>query len=203
MGNTEIFEAMADKYDIPERIETARVAADAIRKYIVSGKDKTAIDFGCGTGLVGMELLDDFNSMIFLDTSQNMLEQINKKIADLDISDASTLRFDFETESAADIRADYIFMVQVLLHINDTEAILSRLYEVLNPGGHLLIVDFDKNENVVSDKVHNGFVQEELIRLMAGIGFKEIKSETFYAGNKMFMNQDASLFILDSKKQDC
>jgi len=200
MGNTDIFEAMANKYDAPERIKIAKIAANAIREYIVNGKDKSAIDFGCGTGLVGMELLDDFNSMIFLDTSQNMLEQINKKIVNLDILNASTICFDFETESKADIHADYIFMVQVLLHINDIEPILSKLYEVLNPGGHLLIVDFDKNEKVASDKVHNGFVQEELMRSMTKIGFKEIKSKTFYSGNKIFMNQDASLFILDSKR---
>jgi len=200
MGNTDIFEAMANKYDIPERIKIARISADAIREYIVNGKDKSAIDFGCGTGLVGMELLNDFNSVIFLDTSQNMLEQINKKIADSNIQNASTICFDFETEAGTHIHADYIFMVQVLLHINDIEPILSRLYEVLNPKGHLLIVDFNKNEKVISDKVHNGFVQEELVQLMTKIGFKDIKSETFYTGNKIFMNQDASLFILDSKR---
>ncbi len=200
MGNTDIFEAMANKYDTPERINIAKIAANAIREYIVNGKDKSAIDFGCGTGLVGMELLDDFNNMIFLDTSQNMLEQINKKISYLNIPNARTICFDFETESNTDMHADYIFMVQVLLHINDIEPILSKLYEVLNPGGHLLIVDFDKNEKVASDKVHNGFVQEELMRSMTKIGFKEIKSKTFYSGNKIFMNQDASLFILDSKR---
>jgi len=29
---------------------------------------------------------------------------------------------------------------------NDVELVLSRLYDVLNVGGHLLIVDFNKNE---------------------------------------------------------
>lgn len=200
MGNTEIFEMMADRYDSSERSQIAKVAADAIREYAVDAKNKNAIDFGCGTGLVGMNLLDDFNSILFLDTSQKMIDQIEQKIAELKIQNADTLCFDFEKEGRPGLHADYIFMSQVLLHIKDVELVLSRLYDVLNPGGHLLIVDFNKNENVVSDLVHNGFDQEKLTELMSKIGYKEIRSKTIYSGNKIFMNHDASLFVLDSQK---
>lgn len=37
-----------------------------------------------------------------------------------------------------------------------------KLYELLAPGGQLIIVDFDKNEQISHPKVHNGFTQEEL-----------------------------------------
>lgn len=200
MGNIDIFEMMADRYDTTERIQIAKVTSDAIREYLVDANGKNAIDFGCGTGLVGMNLLNDFNSMLFLDTSQNMINQIKQKIADFNIQNADTLCFDFEKEGRTDLQADYIFMAQVLLHIKNIELILSRLYDVLNIGGHLLIVDFDKNEEIVSDKVHNGFSQEKIIDLMTKIGYREIQSKTFYTGSKIFMNRDASLFILDSQK---
>lgn len=91
-------------------------------------------------------------------------------------------------------------MVQVLLHINDVELVLSRLYDVLNVGGHLLIVDFNKNEEIVSDMVHNGFDQVKLTDIMTKIGYRDIQSKTFYSGNKIFMGHDASMFILDSQK---
>lgn len=200
MGNTDKFDMMANTYDRPERVQIAKVSSDAIREYLVDAKTRNAIDFGCGTGLVGMNLVNDFQSILFLDTSQNMINQIEQKISRSNIQNADTLCFDFETDFRSDINADYIFMAQVLLHITDVELVLSRLYEILNPEGHLLIVDFNKNEEIISDKVHNGFDQEELIALMTKIGFKEIKSRTFYNGKNIFMNQDASLFILDSKK---
>lgn len=200
MGNTDIFEAMASGYDTSERIEIAKITANAIREFIENGKDKSAIDFGCGTGLVGLNLLHEFRDLVFLDTSPKMLEQIKQKIADANIRNADTVCFDFETGFRSDLHADYVFMVQVLLHIKDVELVLSRLYEVLNPGGHLLIVDFDKNEKVTTDKVHNGFDQGNLAELMATIGFREITSKTIYTGSKLFMNQDASLFIMDAKK---
>ena len=200
MGNADIFEMMANRYDTTERIQIAKVTSDAIREYLVDANDKNAMDFGCGTGLVGMHLLNDFKSILFLDTSQNMINQIKQKIADLNMQNADTLCFDFEKEGRTDLQVDYIFMAQVLLHIKDIQLVLSRLYDVLKVGGHLLIVDFNKNEEVVSDMVHNGFDQEQLSGLMTKIGYKEIHSKTFYTGSKIFMNHDASLFILDSQK---
>ncbi|MCI3919187.1 class I SAM-dependent methyltransferase [Paenibacillus sp. TRM 82003] len=200
MGNTDIFEAMAEGYDTSDRIEAAKIAANAIREYIEDGKEKDAVDFGCGTGLVGMQLLDDFRHIVFLDTSRNMLDQITRKLSDANVQHADTLCFDFETGVTTELRADYVFMSQVLLHIKDVEHILSRLYEVLRPGGHLLIVDFDKNDRVISDKVHNGFDRAYLVDLMTRIGYTHMKSRTIHTGSKLFMNQDASLFIMDAKK---
>ncbi len=81
MGNTDKFEMIADRYDTPERIQIAKISSNAIREYLVEPQNKRAIDFGCGTGLVGMELLHDFKSILFLDTSQNMIDQIKRKIS--------------------------------------------------------------------------------------------------------------------------
>jgi len=200
MGNTDKFEMIANIYDTPERIQIAKVASDAIREYLVDAKGKNAIDFGCGTGLVGMNLLSDFNSILFLDTSQNMVHQVEQKISDFNIMNADTLCFDFEKESPSELHADYIFMAQVLLHIKDFQSVLLKLYEVLNPGGHLLIVDFIKNKDIVSDMVHNGFDLEDLTGILAKIGYRDIQSKTVYTGSKIFMGQDASIFILNAKK---
>lgn len=141
-----------------------------------------------------------FRSVTFLDTSQNMLRQIEQKMAEAHIQNAATLCFDFEKAFRSDIRADYVIMAQVLLHISNVEPVLSKLYEVLNPDGHLLIIDFDKNKEIASDMVHNGFDQGQLINLMNQMGFKDVSAKTFYTGSKIFMNQDASMFILDAKK---
>jgi len=200
MGNTDIFERLANEYDTSARIQIAKLASEAIREYLVNTNNKSAIDFGCGTGLVGLSLLNNFNSVLFLDSSPNMINQIKQKIAEHNIQNADTLCFDFEREGQPDLHADYIFMAQVLLHINDVEFVLSRLYDVLNVGGHLLIVDFNKNEEIVSDLVHNGFDQVKLADIMTKIGYRDIQSKTVYTGSKMFMGHDASMFILDSQK---
>ena len=200
MGNTDKFDSIANSYDNPERTRIAMVASDAIKEYLGDTRSKSAIDFGCGTGLVGMNLVNEFESLLFMDTSENMLDIVKKKITDVGALNARTLCFDFESSSQPDLRADYIFMAQVLLHIQDYEAVLAKLHAVLNDEGHLLIVDFNKNDKVVSEQVHNGFDQEQLKALMLKIGFKDIRSKTIYSGTKLFMNQDASLFFMDGKK---
>lgn len=200
MGNTEKFDMNAKSYDTVDRIKNAKIASDAIKDYLVDTAGKNAIDFGCGTGLIGLDLLQEFDFMLFLDTSQNMLDIVHQKIADLSIQNALTLCFDLETSPSPGIHADYIFMVHVLLHIQDFESVLSKLYDMLNTGGHLVIVDFNKNDRVVSELVHNGFDQNNLKEIMLEHGYKDIQSATFHSGSKLFMGQDASLFILDAKK---
>ncbi|WP_010050948.1 class I SAM-dependent methyltransferase [Carnobacterium maltaromaticum] len=200
MGNIDVFNRVASKYDTPERSEIAKITAKEIQKHIVNGKDKTAIDYGCGTGLVGLELVADFETLLFADASQSMVEVVETKIEQATIRNAKTLLLDIEEVSNSDIQVDYIFLVQVLLHVQDIHPLLSNLYKLLKPNGHLLIVDFDYNEQVNSDKVHNGFKQQELIQLMGKIGFVESNAEIFYHGKNIFMNQDASFFILDAAK---
>ena len=64
----------------------------------------------------------------------------------------------------------------------------------------MLIVDFNKNDKVVSELVHKGFDQEQLQESLLKIGYKDIRIENIYSGSKLFMNQDASLFIMCAKK---
>lgn len=68
IGNTDKFEMIADIYDTPERIRIAEISSNATHEYLADTENKDAIDFGCGTGLVGMNLLNDFKSVLFLDT---------------------------------------------------------------------------------------------------------------------------------------
>ena len=48
--------------------------------------------------------------------------------------------------------------------------------------------------------VHNGFDQIALADAMVQIGYRNIQSQTFYTGSKIFMGHDASLFVLDAQK---
>ena len=108
MGNTDQFDRIANIYDTSERIQIANVSSNAIREYLNDTKSKDAMDFGCGTGLVGMNLLNDFHSVLFLDSSQNMIDQIKRKIAGLSIQNAATMCFDFEKDILSDFHVDYI-----------------------------------------------------------------------------------------------
>ncbi len=200
MESNNIWEQMAFKYDTEDRENIAKIIVQAVRFELKDIREKSALDYGCGTGLVGLGLIDLFQSMLFVDTSPQMLEHVNQKIQNNHIESASTLCCDFLAEVPPVLQVDYVIMSQVLLHIQISQLILTRLYDVLKNGGHLIVVDFDKNESVISDKVHNGFEQEALISLVKQVGFVSANAYTFYHGEGIFMNKDASLFILNAIK---
>ncbi|QTL52015.1 class I SAM-dependent methyltransferase [Priestia aryabhattai] len=155
---------------------------------------ESLIDYGSGTGLVSLELSDLVDSILLVDSSQQMLEVAKAKIFHKGITNSKVLCSDF-TEETPEFKADIVLMSLVLLHIPDTKKILQELFDILNDNGKLIIVDFDKNLSISHPKVHNVFLHNELKEFLAEVGFKSIKIKTFHHGHKIFMNQDASMFI--------
>jgi len=139
------------------------------------------------------------DSILLVDSSKQMLEVAEAKISKRSIANAKTLYMDF-TQEAPELEADIVLMSLVLLHIPDTKKILQEMFSVLTPGGKLIIVDFDKNENVSHPKIHSGFSQEELNNTLADLGFNSINIKTFHHGKRIFAKQDASMFLASSVK---
>jgi ubiquinone/menaquinone biosynthesis C-methylase UbiE len=194
-----VFEEMAKRYDTEERIELAKVIAKKVRTELKNSKSKSLIDYGSGTGLVSLELSDLVDSVLLVDSSKQMLEVAEVKIARKGITNSKVLYSDF-TQETPEHKADIVLMSLVLLHIPDTKKILKELFNILNNDGKLIIVDFDKNQKINHPKVHNGFSHVELKQQLSEAGFRSIEIQTFYHGNSIFMNKDASMFISNSIK---
>ncbi|KAB2493964.1 class I SAM-dependent methyltransferase [Priestia endophytica] len=194
-----VFEQMAKRYDTEERMELAKIIVKEVRTELRNSKSKSLIDYGSGTGLIGLELFDLVDSILLVDSSKQMLEIAKAKISHKGITNSKALYSDF-IQGTPELKADIVLMSLVLLHIPDTKKILQELFNVLNDEGKLIIIDFDKNHKINHPKVHNGFLHEELKKILSEVGFKSIKIKTFYHGNRIFMNQDASMFISSSTK---
>ncbi|NKE04054.1 class I SAM-dependent methyltransferase [Mesobacillus selenatarsenatis] len=194
-----VFEQMARRYDTEDRIELAKVIVSEVKEGLSESETKSLIDYGSGTGLVSLELSDLVDSILLVDSSKQMLDVAEAKISRRGIRNSKVLYSDFTLETP-ELKADIVLMSLVLLHIPDTEKILQQLFSILNEGGELIIVDFDKNDQIDHPKVHNGFSHEELKDILSKVGFDSIEIKTFYHGKKIFMNQDASMFIARSFK---
>ncbi|TYS86163.1 class I SAM-dependent methyltransferase [Rossellomorea aquimaris] len=194
-----VFEEMAKRYDTEARIELAKVIVKEVKQELQNSKSKSLIDYGSGTGLISLELTDLVESILLVDSSEQMVEVAKAKISQKGITNSEALYSDF-TQGTPDIKADIVLMSLVLLHIPDTKKILNELCNILNDGGKLIIVDFDKNDNISHPKVHNGFVHEELKEKLSEAGFNSTEIKTFHHGERIFMNQDASMFISSSIK---
>ncbi|MGV2942000.1 class I SAM-dependent methyltransferase [Mesobacillus sp. LC4] len=194
-----VFEQMASRYDTEDRIELAKVIAKEVKQELQKSTTKSLIDYGSGTGLVSLQLSELVDSILLVDSSKQMLDVAEAKISRRGISNAKVLYSDF-TKETPQLKADIVLMSLVLLHIPDTEKILQQLFSILNESGELILVDFDKNDQIDHPKVHNGFSHEGLKDILSEVGFDSIEIKTFYHGKKIFMNQDASMFIARSFK---
>src|SRR5690625_5679687 len=141
-----VFEQMAKKYDTEDRIELANIIAKEVRPELRNSKSKSLIDYGSGTGLISLPLADLAASVLLVDSSKQMLEVAKAKISQKGITNSKVLYSDF-TDETPELKADIILVSLVLLHIPDSKKILQELFNVLNNGGKLIIIDFDKNRS--------------------------------------------------------
>ncbi len=203
MGN---FDNIAKTYDNDKTVARSKMVAENIRSYVVDGVNKTAMDYGCGTGLVGFELMEDFKSVLFVDSSLGMIEKVREKLINSNKSVSDALCCDFITDAPNGLKFDCIFSSFAFHHIVDIENIVSILFNMLNENGQLIIVDMDKNNHSFHSDPHfnghNGFEQTALGDIAKKIGFAKVESKSFLNGKKIIdgAENEFSLFILNAVK---
>ncbi|WP_462421628.1 class I SAM-dependent methyltransferase [Salinicoccus sp. Marseille-QA3877] len=197
--NEKIFNEMAKRYDNEERRHLAGVILNELKQHLDETEGKVLLDYGAGTGLLGLELADSFQKVHAADASSQMVKILKEKIALGNIENAEAHEMNL-LESDTVIKADIIIMSLVLLHVKNHQKLIQKLYDTLADGGEAYIVDFDKNDKVTHPKVTNGFTHENLKEMMENAGFKNVKVENFYEGKEIFVKTDATVLMASGEK---
>jgi len=137
-----------------------------------------ALDFGCGTGLVTLQLSARVGHVTGVDSSQGMLDVLERKIQSYPIENITTRRVDLDCGDVLDGLYDLVVSTMTLHHIREVMPLLEQFARILKPGGHLCIADLDiengefhgNNDGVF----HFGFERGELRDLLARAGFVDI-----------------------------
>jgi len=165
----------------PNNINRAKIIAQEIREFIKPTKEMTALEFGCGTGLLSHSLQHDFKSVILTDTSAGMLTVLHKKIADEHITNFFPYLLDLSKENFQDEtnKFDVIYTSMTFHHIVESDKMLTKFNALLNKGGYLCIADLDKEDGLFHqqnehDFLHHGFDRTELETLMKKAGFNPV-----------------------------
>lgn len=173
------FDERAKDWDSdPAKVERARVVAEAIRAAVPLRPDMTALEYGCGTGLLSFALQPEFDSITLADTSQGMLDVLSEKIKAAGVANMHPVRLDLSSGPPPDSRYGIIYSLMTLHHIPDTDKVLGRFQRILNAGGYLCIADLEKEDGSfhgadVTD-VHKGFDRPALKRQLEAAGFSDI-----------------------------
>ncbi len=202
------FDHFAKTWDTEKRINRAKIIASEIANHIPFGIKLSAMEFGCGTGLISFNLHDKLKEITLVDSSEGMIDVLNTKIKNYQINNMYPCLIDLQKENTLNKTFDLIYHSMVLHHIPDSKAIMKAFYQLLNHDGILCIVDLDKEDGSFHRDYpdfngHNGFLQEELKIILTNAGFMDVVSKTFYTDVKLIEGQEInySLFIMTAKKR--
>ena len=202
------FDERAKDWDSdPDKVERARVVADAIRKTVPLSQNMNALEYGCGTGLVSFSLQSDLGQITLADTSQGMLDVLGEKIANAGVTNMHPVRLDLASDPFPAERYHLTYSLLTLHHIHDTEDILKKFHALLEPNGILIIADLDKEDGSFhtdgSTDVHLGFDRNELQKKVESAGFRNVAFSTVYEIKKMIGNKEKTfpIFLMTAQKQ--
>jgi ubiquinone/menaquinone biosynthesis C-methylase UbiE len=201
------FDERAKDWDSdPKKVERARAVADAIRNAVSLTTDKSALEYGCGTGLLSFALQSDLGQITLADTSQGMLDVLKEKITAAGVTNMHPARLDLSTDPLPIERFDLTYSLMTLHHIEDAKGILKKFHALLKPSGILCVADLDKEDGSFhtdgTTDVYKGFERAELQNWVEEAGFAEVKFSTAYEIKKKIGDSEKMfpVFLLSARK---
>lgn len=179
------FDDAASAWDSePRRIALMEAVGEAILCGVRPTKEMDVLDYGCGTGLVGLFLLPHVRRVVGADSSPGMLDVLRGKLAGRGIANMEVVRLDLERDGLPSERYHLVVTSMTLHHIADTDRVLRAFHELLLPGGSLCIADLDAEPGIfhgpeaAASVYHHGFDRSELKSRLDRIGFHEVRDTT-------------------------
>jgi len=144
--------------DLPRRVELAKAVVKNITSYLKG--DERVLDFGCGTGLVGLNIAHFVKEVVGIDTSKKMVEKFNQKAKKLNLNAFALCKDIFEINEKFDI----VISSMTIHHIKNIKRLSHKLLEISNT---VFIADLVKEDGTFHSKgnddvEHFGFSEDEL-----------------------------------------
>jgi ubiquinone/menaquinone biosynthesis C-methylase UbiE len=182
----EDFDAAAATWDDAGHVQRAEAVARAVRAQIPVHSGMSVLEFGCGTGLLGLALWPHIARLTLADPSPGMIEVVRAKIARLDTDGVEPLLVDGD-KPRFPARYDLIATLMTLHHIPDVDGTIDLLARHLAPEGYLALIDLDSEDGSFHGPdvdVHHGFARTAIRKRLEACGLKNLRDSTPYAMRK-------------------
>lgn len=177
------FDKVAASWDErPARVKLGKDVADAISKQVVLTSDMNALDFGCGTGLLTIQLQPLVHSIIGIDSSQGMLDIFNAKVSQLKLPNTRAQLVDLDKGDTLAGNYHLIVSNMTLHHIKEIKPLFDQFCKIMAPAGYLCIADLDLDDGRFHDNnngvFHFGFDRTTLRKTFTEAGFDKVQDIT-------------------------
>lgn len=174
--------AAADWDEKPQRVKLAHEISAAIISRLPLSAEWTAMDFGCGTGLVTLSLAPRLGSILGVDSSRKMVERLNVKTEQQGHGNVQAEHRDLEHGELPDGRFHLITSSMTMHHIPDVVSMLRSLRSLLHTGGRIALADLEAEDGSFHEDLtgvfHHGFSHERFTELLKEAGFTDITIST-------------------------
>lgn len=140
-------------------------------------KHHTLLDIGAGSGFFTIPMAESTSNKVYaMDPDLRMLKVIEDKAKEKGITNIELIQDYLENLSIENESIDFAMASLILHELSSLSNALSKIYEVLKPGGHLLCLEYEKNDLVVEGPpMAIRISSDELERTLTSIGFKLVK----------------------------
>ncbi len=182
------FDGRAATWDAdPAKVDRARRVAEAIAREVPDLSGRSVLEYGAGTGLLGLALLRRAAAVTLADASEGMLAVARAKVEALGAGNARTLRLDLATDPPPADRFGLVCTLMTMHHVRDLDGLLRAFHGVLTPGGVLCACDLDAEDGSFHGPGfdgHHGFDRADLERRIRAAGFGPVRFSTPYVVEK-------------------
>ena len=158
------------------RLTLAKNITDAMLDKITFDKSHTVMDFGCGTGLVGLSIAPFVKKLIGADLSKAMLEAFDTKARELNIPNAQTLHLEVDSDFSH-LELDAIVSSMAVHHVENPSKLFDKFSKSIKSGGFLVVADLAKEDGTFHDDnsgvYHFGFSDDEWNGFFVENGFEK------------------------------
>ncbi|NTW99764.1 MAG: class I SAM-dependent methyltransferase [Geobacteraceae bacterium] len=177
------FDASALLWDEePRRVKLAGDISAAILGNIPFSPEWDALDFGCGTGLVTLQLAPNLRSITGVDSSSGMLDRLNAKVQTSGFSNVHTVLCELTKGDLPSGMYHLVTSAMTLHHIEEIAPLIQSLKSLLHPGGWIALADLETEDGSFHEDhtgvFHHGFSTQELSDMLKKTGFSSISVNT-------------------------
>jgi ubiquinone/menaquinone biosynthesis C-methylase UbiE len=203
------FDQKAQEFDNNPIIqEMGKIFARTLRQRVELSSESRLLDFGCGTGQIGLQLSPLVGSLVMVDSSQGMLARVREKVDQTNQTNVVVMSVEQHTALQPSPLYDCIYTNMVLHHIADIPGFARQMHGQLRTGGTLCIGDLYKEEGTFHgenpDVRHFGFEPAELSHTLESCGFSIATCECYHSIKKpdaAGVMREYPLFFLAARRE--